>query len=467
MHGMAGLLQSLPQGLPQGFLPAVLTSGVIPGLAAVAVRGAWESLVIAVFLSVLPRWMPGLSPKAGFRAWGAGFALSAVLPLCHPGDGVITGWASGYAFSVLPSAGPVAHRALPLMWLSPIWAAGLCALWAGASTVMLVRFGAGVWSLWRLLEAATPAPPALQATYRELMADGESSIGRGSSRTRGARLLIADGIAAPSACGLFGACIVLPSGLLESLSLEEREGVLRHEAAHLRRWDDWFTALARFALAMLPFALGMPYLERRMARAREMACDDAALGPHVSRRGYAACLARLAEGAAAQEWHKLAPGLAGNGSQLAARVGRLLRGSAVPGPGRVKLAAAGCAGALLSIALLGAPAFLVFTTDAETARVVEPGLASRPVETILPMEKIRPVRWSVPGVRGRRWTPALQVAGSRAKRLRSSQAEIEEPTVLVLWTDRQGFSNGSLILLVAHSGCSATPGWSNVFPLTI
>ena len=460
MHGVAGLVQSLTQALP--WKP--LASGYASCLATVAVRSVWESLVIAGFLSVLLRWMPGLSPKASYRAWGAGFALAALLPLCGPGAISETAYGAVHAFSALPSAAMVAHRAFPAFSLSPAWAAGLCALWAGASAVALVRLGAGVWSLWRLLRTASAAPPAVQAMYRELVRDG----GRGSN----ARLLVADGVAAPCACGVFGPCIVLPRGLVESLSLEEMEGVLRHEAAHLRRWDDWLTVLARCVRAVLPLAAAMPYLERRMARAREMACDDAALCPgvsrHISRRDYAACLARLAESAGSQTWRRLAPGLGGEGSQLAARVGHILRdGEPVRGPGRVRLAAAGCAGVLLCLALLGTPALLSFSSRAETARVAEPKLASPPDAAMLPMETIRAARWRVPVAHSRRPAPALAVAATRRSSEAHPHVEAETQAVLVLWTESQDFSEGNLILLVAHPQGSPAAGWPDMFLLKI
>ena len=442
------------------------SSGWAAALAGAAVRGAWESLVIAAFLAAVLRWAPGLSPRASFKLWGTGFALAALLPLCRAGAG-----------RVFAGGGAAAHGFVPTVLLSPAWAAGLCALWMGATAAALVRFGAGVWSLRRLMRTASPAPRAVRAMYRELAAEG----GR-ASRTNRAKLLVADGIAAPSACGLWGPAILLPRGLVESLSPDELAAVLRHEAAHLRRWDDWLTVLARLVRAALPLALALPYLERQMARAREMACDDAALragdSRPVSRRAYAACLARLAESAGRERWRNLAPGLGGEGSQLAARVGHILRGGAARGPGWVRLAAAGCAGALLSLALLGAPALLSFAgahdASAEMARGPEPqpqlqlepqlmpALAAAKLHA-QPMRRIRPARWSVPVTHGRR--PVLVAAAGREPRARLAQAGA--PAVLVLWTGKQGFPEGNLILLVGRARDGAAAGWSNVFLLTI
>ncbi len=401
--------------------------GWVDAFASVAVRGAWESLLLAGYLAFLLRRVPGISPQGGFRAWGAGFALAALLPwspaAVHTGvQRLFTGRAfTGTAalISRHDAAAAIVQRGMhgagahtgtshaPLLHLSAVhlsrgWAEAVCALWAVATVSALLRFAVGAWALRRLVRGATPAPAAVQTLYRKLIReDGDTS-----RRARDAALLVADGLSAPSACGLFGACILLPEGLVESLSDEELECVLLHEAAHLRRRDDWWTIATRLVRAAMPAAVGLPYLDRQMARAREMACDDAALRRGAAPSGnavrYAACLARLADRPVTQPWRGLAPGLTsemGDGSQLAARVGHLLHlhhlhgGDASAGPARWRLAGVGIAAAGMACALLAAPTVLSFSSPSRLPHIA-PGRLPAPAvpqpTATLALEKMRP-----------------------------------------------------------------------------
>jgi beta-lactamase regulating signal transducer with metallopeptidase domain len=474
---------------------------MVESLASIGVRSVWESTLIAGFLALLLRQMPGLSPKIHFRLWGAGFALAALLPLCPAGVNLglhrlvamvfHPSVAHGHAAIAAYSSGVATHGAAPMLRLSAGWAETICAFWALATLFALLRFAAGVWSLSSLLRAARPAPAIAQAMYGELVAKDFSQ----KHRLRRARLLVAEGLMAPSACGLFGASILLPEGLLESLSEEELEGVLRHEAAHLCRWDDWLTIAARLVRAVLPLAIALPYLDRRMARAREMACDDAALRRGVSRPGYpvcyAACLARLAENSAAQPWQKLAPGLGGESSQLAARVGHILRsGETLRRPGWLRLAVSAVAALGLISGLLAAPALLSFSSQESLPQVSSiagmgrsaPQLAAPAVTAMLPRSKLRPVRWMAPSASSQRDTTSStdtgqRVSGTRLRRkirlqvadatklpqallakglnatpfkgLSPDPLPLSPQAVFVFWTGSQDWTGGNLVLLFA------------------
>ena len=488
---MAIPLQAFAALLPSLASAFARLQGTAPVLASVAIRGAWESAVIAGCLALLLRWLPGLSAKACFQVCSAAFALAAVLPVCQPAGIAALRAAAGLHQGVagLPgvvSIGPGSLR-LPVIALAAGWAAAVCGLWAFASAVALVRLAAGAWALRALLRSATPAPAAMEAVYRQV------ASGRRAGR---ARLLVADGITSPSACGLFGATVVLPRTLVDHLSFEELAGVLRHEAAHLRRWDDALAVLARLVQAALPLAFALPYLERQMARAREMACDDAALTPGVSPRSYAACLARLAEHAGSPRWRRLAPGFGDDGSQLALRIGHILRfGQAVRGPGSLRLASAGVAGLLLSAALLCAPAVCSFRGAPVPASVTARTLggatlvdaAYRPARwrrlqgaPALPAElEPQPVRKNTAPPRPRRsvWAAASRSQQARVQSLLEAapatspsveaRPPMPDPGVLVLWTGRHSCTEQNLILLVARPQNGSAPAWSDVFLLTL
>jgi beta-lactamase regulating signal transducer with metallopeptidase domain len=91
----------------------------------------------------------------------------------------------------------------------------------------------------------------------------------------------------PAAVGVFFPCVLLPEGMLDALDDGQLRDVLIHECAHLLRRDPLVGLLQRLAEAIFwPHPL-LPYLNRRLARAREEVCDD-----YVLRVGDAPAYAR-------------------------------------------------------------------------------------------------------------------------------------------------------------------------------
>ena len=68
-----------------------------------------------------------------------------------------------------------------------------------------------------------------------------------------------------------------------------------HEGEHLRRRDDWTNLLQKICLVLFPLNPALVWMERRLGREREMACDDGVVSVTHAPRAYAACLASLAE----------------------------------------------------------------------------------------------------------------------------------------------------------------------------
>jgi beta-lactamase regulating signal transducer with metallopeptidase domain len=91
----------------------------------------------------------------------------------------------------------------------------------------------------------------------------------------------------PAAVGVFFPCVLLPEGMLDALDDGQLRDVLIHECAHLLRRDPLVGLLQRLAGAFFwPHPL-LPYLNRRLSRAREEVCDD-----YVLRAGDAPAYAR-------------------------------------------------------------------------------------------------------------------------------------------------------------------------------
>ncbi|RRA47965.1 M56 family metallopeptidase [Acidipila sp. EB88] len=354
------------------WLEVALHSPAIPGAAAFAVRSALESALMALLVLGLIRLLPGLDAQTRSRLWLWGFAAAVILPFVHvPGNAApldqLPGLsaAAGQAGAAPLSTHVETHVQLWMARLQPRvlpsvsfhWALVVCGLWAAGSLFALSRLVLGAVALRRVLRHARPAPPALQALYDNLLQRTEWH-GRRAGR---ARLLVTSELATPSACGLFGRAILLPEVVVLSLSPEELQWVLRHEAAHLARWDDVCASWALLARAALPLSFALALIAARAAEAREMACDDAALQGAASPKSYAACLARVAECAAQASWQPLSLGLAGEQSQLAARVQHILhRAPHTRRASAARMAALAFAALGLGTALVVAPTPLQF-----------------------------------------------------------------------------------------------------------
>ena len=94
---------------------------------------------------------------------------------------------------------------------------------------------------------------------------------------RSIRVIETDALSSPAVCGILRPVIVLPRGLLGSMSTMHLEWILLHELAHIRRHDlaiVWF----QWLMAIVHFLNPAVWIANRMVnRLREYACDDLAL----------------------------------------------------------------------------------------------------------------------------------------------------------------------------------------------
>ena len=107
-------------------------------------------------------------------------------------------------------------------------------------------------------------------------------------------IYLADGAPVPFTLGLLRPRIYLPS----SLSEEERDYIILHEQAHIRRLDPLWRALAWLALCLHWFNPLVWLAFRLSGRDMELACDERVLrtAPNDIRSDYSASLLRLAAG---------------------------------------------------------------------------------------------------------------------------------------------------------------------------
>jgi beta-lactamase regulating signal transducer with metallopeptidase domain len=179
------------------------------------------------------------------------------------------------------------------------------ALWVGAVLTCLIRLALALVRLRQLHTTARrlPTPAGLIQARRITIAT--------SSR-----------VSTPVAIGLWSPKVLLPSDFQERFSVEDQAHVLRHEIAHLERFDDWSNLVLQLILAFFPMNLFLWSLRRRLRLEQEIACDDWAIAGVNQPREYAKLLTRLAAGIPAEP--ALASGVSRDGRELYRRVARVL-----------------------------------------------------------------------------------------------------------------------------------------------
>ena len=99
----------------------------------------------------------------------------------------------------------------------------------------------------------------------------------------------------PSVIGFLAPRILIPEWLYTRLTPQELKQVVLHEVEHLCRHDDWTNLIQKLVLVLFPLSPALAWIERRLCREREMACDEGVVRRTQAPRAYAACLTSLAE----------------------------------------------------------------------------------------------------------------------------------------------------------------------------
>ena len=233
-------------------------NGIVDGVLVAA--GAWASL----------RVTGTKNARLRFAVW-----LSALLAIVA-------------IFGFRNSSGITPYPGLPEILIPSQWALYLFAGWAVLAGIALTRVGVGLWHLRRIHRNSLPIP----AGVLDGVAPSELQL---LAVARGASLRISDRVRVPTAIGFFRPAVLLPKWALEELSPEELRAVLRHELAHLRRWDDWTNLAQKVIRALLFFHPAVWWVDSRLSVEREMSCDDLVLAESNNPRGYAECLVTIAE----------------------------------------------------------------------------------------------------------------------------------------------------------------------------
>ncbi len=285
--------------------------------------------------------------------------------------------------TVAPAASPVVVTAAPaptwdvndvvksLRWLAWLVTAALLL----RLLIQSIRVQRWAWSLRELthdeavlirdsvLECA--GPPALSSAYWP----AKSSRGLEHSRTL-SRIRLFEGEGTPCVAGWFFPVIAVPASAFEKLTPRQWRWLLRHESEHLRCHDTVAVLLQNIVRAFLwwnPFIHG---LIEEYARAREEACDAAAVGENRDQSDYADFLLAWATKAAPQPSCVMPIAHSRPARRLKARLVALMEARGV----RKKLGALfvlGCA-AFAVLAPFFAASFGIATVAAQEATKADP-----------------------------------------------------------------------------------------------
>ncbi|HEV2325359.1 MAG TPA: M56 family metallopeptidase [Terracidiphilus sp.] len=355
--------------------------------AALVLTAVWQGAVVALGLAFCLRLAPRSPARHRFAMWAAGFGVLValqVVPLLMRLFPVplraIPGVGASAAFSVAGS-----HPWFRLN-LNVDWSLVITALWLTASLFRAADLAIHSLRLRKLWKSAVPVAIDPASLPR--------SLGRLSRRTL--QICTTGELERPSVIGFFAPRILIPDWLFSRLTPGELDQIVLHETEHLRRCDDWTNLLQKLCLVLFPLNPGLAWIERRLCREREMACDDGVIRVTRAPRAYAACLASLAEHGLQRRAGALSLGAWHARPELVRRVHSILRRRHPLNPfaARAVLAAVACILLAGASELVRCPRLIAFvpahTTDAAPHPLAEEAAVSKNQNPA--MEELAPLK---------------------------------------------------------------------------
>jgi len=330
--------------------------------APVAVAALWQGAAIALILwiclGLTSRVKFHIGAAQRFLIWAAAFAVVVGLQF-------LPWFAQGTAAASAASALPGAPAATPWFRIDDRWAFAIAALWLVASLVRAANVAVHSLRLRRLWSSASPV---------EAEADLRARLTAASPTRRAIELCTTRQLDRPSVIGFFAPRILIPDWLFARLTPGELEQVVLHEAEHLRRRDDWTNLFQKLALVLFPLNPALAWIEGRLCREREMACDEGVVRRTQAPRAYAECLTSLAEHRIEirlerRRAHALSLGAFEHRPELVRRVYSILaRKQALhPMAARALVGVVGCGLLIASVELARCPQMVAFVPAAQTA----------------------------------------------------------------------------------------------------
>jgi beta-lactamase regulating signal transducer with metallopeptidase domain len=317
------------------------------------VTSIWQSAVIVCGLEICLRFLPRISAAHRFAVWVGGFAIATGLPPL----------ALALHLSAKETAGSVgqwdraAGSAGALLHLDARWGLAIAALWVVAAAIRAADLAVHAVRLRRLWKSAQPV-------------ERNGRLASALKEIRGGRVAICttEILDRPSVIGFFAPRILIPEWLMAKLTPGELEQIVLHEAQHLERRDDWTNLVQKLVLVVFPLNPALAWMEHRLCREREMACDEGVVRITKAPRAYAACLASLAERSLERSAEALSLGAWQKRSELVHRVhGILLRKPRLSEAAATAiLGTVGCALVMGSVEMARAPQLVAFVHEQKT-----------------------------------------------------------------------------------------------------
>lgn len=304
-------------------------------VASVAVAALWQGLAVAVVLALGLRLAPRFTAAQRFAVWATGFTIAAALPFSPM---LAARFATAH-LTDLPAAAPGAW-----LQLDPRWSLAIAALWLAAC-------------LWRAADLLVHTV-RLRSLWHSARPVDAPHIAAG----RRFEVCVTDRVDRPSAIGFLAPRILIPDWLFVRLTPAELDQIVLHEAEHLGRRDDWTNLAQKLALVAFPLSPALWWMDRRLAREREMACDEGVVRITRAPRAYAACLASLAERGLAHRTEALSLAAWHRRPELVERVHSILRSrrSLNPIAARALLGGLVCGLLVVSFGLVQCPQLVAF-----------------------------------------------------------------------------------------------------------
>jgi beta-lactamase regulating signal transducer with metallopeptidase domain len=228
-----------------------------------------------------------------YRIWLVAFLISGALPLLGVmsrallvhGGALPIAWPVGAMDPTPPGGGMKLAGEPEFSGPSLAWPV-LCMIWAAGMMTALARFGFSRRRLNRIRSSAR------RVTAADLNCPAFQSH---LDRSRSPEIALSPEVSSPMLIGLFQPAILLPSDILSWTSPEERMSILRHELAHIRRYDPVVHLIATLLRAchfyhpMVRFACSQLSLER------ELACDEQVLDLGTKPLAYVESLLKAVE----------------------------------------------------------------------------------------------------------------------------------------------------------------------------
>ncbi|HEY7980856.1 MAG TPA: M56 family metallopeptidase [Candidatus Eremiobacteraceae bacterium] len=388
-------------------------------------NACWQGLAIVAVTSLALRFFQRSSAATRYAVWFAALAVVAVLPAVDFGIARIAPAASAvsaqpaqfkiirtgevsYSYAKPPAADRAKSVQPPTTTIgfaveqAPDPAMRLQALAAtvlGRTGAMLSAVATPIFLTWLFFSALmlyrlALAYARLRRVKRELAPLDDAGVDRLIAHSRRPVVVgIATDLTMPCVLGFAKPAIALPATLAAELSHEDLERIVRHEHAHVRRWDDVANALQLIVQAVMCLNPAVHLISRSLNVEREIACDDFAVEPLAERVQYAKCLTHIAIKGFGRARALPAPGFFFNRKQLLVRVERLLeRGhnGSTTIAAAARYALAGLALVAIAVARVQLPVIAATTgpATAAPATVSVPAKPAAPTNIVVPTASV-------------------------------------------------------------------------------